>query len=416
MGGTTSTESTPKRLSTDTADQADCAVAKPESALPPLYRQAPTTPPRPQQLLKSSICTENSYKPVKEGLTVAGEVYGPEDTIESALKTLGLEEHLLVSRMTYAIELESVVDKTTHRGKAHRVYDDSGTLGRIGLHHDLWYEEKNGEVILGKETPMTVFAASGRSCRHERYKKTIFLDLDGTLLHSTDIWCREDNTRNGRPVQADLFSESFFGSIGGTTCNWKVYSYERPGVHEFLESIPEDWEVIIFTAGTPFYAELLVPALFKAHFHWQKQKGIKREYHFKILARDHTWSVFKDKNGKRFRNSNGRVLPYRLVKQLENANVEDTRHLSTCMLVDNAAYAVYAPYDSPENERNCHIPVPDYTGAPYYGEDDDRYLSHVTDFLKTLEKVDDVRPRIRDTFHSEQLHALVRRDVENSRK
>lgn len=78
-------------------------------------------------------------------------------------------------------------------------------------------------------------------------KKTLFLDLDETLIHSqTDpVPARYDFTV--RPV------------IGGQAITF--YVTKRPGVDEFLRAAAEAFEVVVFTAGLEQYASLVLDRL-----------------------------------------------------------------------------------------------------------------------------------------------------------
>ncbi|CAE7313546.1 PSR1 [Symbiodinium natans] len=78
-----------------------------------------------------------------------------------------------------------------------------------------------------------------------RGKKTLVLDLDETLVHSSFT-----------PVTCDLVLSVFLG-----TEEHKVYVRKRPGVDEFLKAVAKLYEVAIFTASTSLYANALLDVL-----------------------------------------------------------------------------------------------------------------------------------------------------------
>ena len=74
-------------------------------------------------------------------------------------------------------------------------------------------------------------------------KKTLILDLDETLVHSS--FNPPENPDLTLPVEID-------GSIN------HVYVLVRPGTLEFLEVLSEYYEIVIFTASMQKYAEPLM--------------------------------------------------------------------------------------------------------------------------------------------------------------
>ncbi|KAG8365575.1 hypothetical protein BUALT_Bualt18G0119700 [Buddleja alternifolia] len=78
-------------------------------------------------------------------------------------------------------------------------------------------------------------------------KKTIFLDLDETLVHSTANFPPEKYDFVVRPV------------IEGEKVEF--YVLKRPFVDEFLKFLSEKFEVVVFTAGIEAYASLVVDKL-----------------------------------------------------------------------------------------------------------------------------------------------------------
>jgi len=75
-------------------------------------------------------------------------------------------------------------------------------------------------------------------------KRTVFLDLDETLVHS----------KAGPPPQK--FDFVVRPEIDGETMNF--YVLKRPGVDAFLEALGAKYEVVVFTAGLKEYASLVL--------------------------------------------------------------------------------------------------------------------------------------------------------------
>ncbi|KDP21150.1 hypothetical protein JCGZ_21621 [Jatropha curcas] len=78
-------------------------------------------------------------------------------------------------------------------------------------------------------------------------KKTIFLDLDETLVHS----------KADPPPQ--MFDFVVRPKIDGELMNF--YVLKRPGVDAFLESLAAKYELVVFTAGLKEYASLVLDKL-----------------------------------------------------------------------------------------------------------------------------------------------------------
>ena len=74
-------------------------------------------------------------------------------------------------------------------------------------------------------------------------KKTLVLDLDETLVHSSF-----------KPVEnADIVLPV---EIEGSVCN--IYILVRPGVSTFLKRMYKHYELVVFTASLSKYAEPLM--------------------------------------------------------------------------------------------------------------------------------------------------------------
>ncbi|MED6134970.1 hypothetical protein PIB30_041942 [Stylosanthes scabra] len=84
-----------------------------------------------------------------------------------------------------------------------------------------------------------------------RKRRTVFLDLDETLVHSTPSPAPDHYDFIVRPV------------IDGTVIEF--YVLKRPGLEEFLSSLAAKFEVVIFTAALREYAELVLDRLDEAN-------------------------------------------------------------------------------------------------------------------------------------------------------
>lgn len=95
--------------------------------------------------------------------------------------------------------------------------------------------------------------------RIQRYrdqdKKTLILDLDETLVHSSFEVCPD----------ADIVLNVNFDGVEN-----KIYVKVRPGAVDFLWKITKFYEVVIFTASVANYADPLVDKLDKANYSFYK--------------------------------------------------------------------------------------------------------------------------------------------------
>ena len=124
---------------------------------------------------------------------------------------------------------------------------------------------------------------------------------------------------------------------------------ERPGVHQFLNKLKKYYEIIVFTAGSKDYAELVRSIL-----------DPKREIFNYILSHE---SCLKTRNGL-------------VVKNLE---ILKGRNLRDIIIVDNLAqnFGLHV---------NNGIPI-----LSWYGDKSDNELSYICDYLIAASYADDVR-------------------------
>ncbi|XP_047043318.1 probable C-terminal domain small phosphatase [Lolium rigidum] len=169
-------------------------------------------------------------------------------------------------------------------------------------------------------------------------KKTLFLDLDETLIHSqTD------------PVP-DLYDFTVHPVICGQAITF--YVRKRPGVDAFLHAAADAFEVVVFTAGLEQYASLVLDRLDPAG---------------DLIAHRLYRGACRD-------GGDGR-----LVKDLSATG----RPLGCAIIVDDNpnAYAL-----QPENA----LPV-----VPFIDDDDDKELQKVMGFLDVAAGFDDTRDALR---------------------
>ena len=165
-------------------------------------------------------------------------------------------------------------------------------------------------------------------------KKTLILDLDETLVHSS--FTPFDNNDV-------ILNVDFEGVL------YNIYVLVRPGTIEFIKKVTELFEVIIFTASISKYALPLLDIL-----------DHEKKIHFR-LTREHCTFI------------NGIYI-----KELKKLN----RNLKDLIIVDNSPLA-YA-FDA-ENG----LPI-----KTWYEDKNDQELFHILPILEFLAKVDDVRDYI----------------------
>ncbi|KAH7568718.1 hypothetical protein ACOSP7_011746 [Xanthoceras sorbifolium] len=174
-------------------------------------------------------------------------------------------------------------------------------------------------------------------------KRTIFLDLDETLIHSKP---------DPPPKRFDFIVRP---RIDGEMMNF--YVLKRPGVDAFLESISEKYEVVVFTAGLKEYASLVLDRLDK--------KGLISHR----LYRDSC----KQFDGK-------------FVKDLSEVG----RDLKKAVIVDDNPNAYHF---QPENA----IPV-----KPFTGDNCDVELLKLIDFFQGCQSYVDMRDAAKDFVSSKE--------------
>lgn len=178
-----------------------------------------------------------------------------------------------------------------------------------------------------------------RQTRHSKFRKTLVLDLDETLVHSSlDGDCTPDFT--------------FTVDVG--TIAHVVAVRKRPHLQIFLEHMASRYEVVVFTASQQVYAEQLLDLLDP------EKKLIKHR-----IYRDSC--VFWEGN---------------YLKDLTYLG----RDLAHTLIVDNSPQAFGFQLDN-------GIPI-----ESWYDDDNDTELLKLIPFLEEILEVEDVRPVIAERF------------------
>ena len=166
-------------------------------------------------------------------------------------------------------------------------------------------------------------------------KKTLILDIDETLVHSSLIPFKKND------IELEI-------SLEGVP--YTVYVLVRPGVEKFLKEIGKHFEVITFTASIPEYAKKLIEIL-------DKEKIIKHQ-----LFREHCTRI------------NGTYI-----KELKKLN----RNMQDVIIVDNSPVAFAF-------DINNGLPI-----KSWYNDIDDNELEKILPILLFLAKTKDVRKYIK---------------------
>ncbi|XP_019058886.1 PREDICTED: probable C-terminal domain small phosphatase [Tarenaya hassleriana] len=175
-------------------------------------------------------------------------------------------------------------------------------------------------------------------------KRTIVLDLDETLVHSTMQPPR---------VKTDFMVRV---KIEGTVI--PMFVVKRPGVDEFLERISENYKVVVFTAGITDYASQVLDKLDKKHIISQR------------LYRDSC----KEMNG----------------KYVKDLSLVEGKELGNVLIVDDnpSSFMLH-----PENG----VPI-----KPFVDDMNDRELMKLADFFDRCYRYEDMRDAV-NIFRADQL-------------
>jgi len=181
----------------------------------------------------------------------------------------------------------------------------------------------------GQEDPQWLLDPQSEADRKAN-KKTLVLDLDETLVHSSFTYIPD----------ADFIIEI---ELDGAV--YKVYVRKRPGVDEFMKAVGEKFEVVIFTASLAKYADPLLDIL-------DKDKVVSKRL-FREACVQHYGNYVKDLS--------------LLGRKLEHSIIVDNSPFSYMFQPDNA------------------IPI-----TSWFNDKSDTQLYELLPFLDRLIEVDDV--------------------------
>lgn len=180
-------------------------------------------------------------------------------------------------------------------------------------------------------------------------KKTIVFDLDETLLHCV--------------VQNIEMADKQIEVTMATGTKVKAGVNIRPFALKFLEELAQHFELIVFTASHPNYADKAIDLL------------------------DPNKTIFSK-----------RLFRENCVKTKEGIYIKDLRILNrdpkSVLIVDNAIVSFAFQLDN-------GVPI-----IPFYDDKEDNLLLKMKDFLISLKDVEDVRKIIKNTFRLQELYTL----------
>jgi len=164
----------------------------------------------------------------------------------------------------------------------------------------------------------------------KKNKKTLVLDLDETLVHSSFTYI---------PDADFIIDIELDGAV------YKVYVRKRPGVDEFMRAVGKKFEVVIFTATLAKYADPLLDIL-------DKDRVVGKRL-FREACVQHYGNYVKDLS--------------LLGRKLEHSIIIDNSPFSYMFQPDNA------------------IPI-----TSWFNDKNDRQLYELLPFLDSLVDIDDV--------------------------
>ncbi|CAD8114538.1 unnamed protein product [Paramecium sonneborni] len=172
-------------------------------------------------------------------------------------------------------------------------------------------------------------------------QKTLIIDLDETLVHCNEYSC----------LKSDFFIPMSF--------NEQIYQVGisiRPYAQQFLKSMAQEYEIMIFTASNPDYANKIIDYL-------DPQRNLV------------SYRLFRDD----------------CIQISNNCHIKDLRILNRDMkdivLIDNSAYSFAFQVEN-------GIPI-----IPYLDDKNDKELLHLQHYLKHVLQFDDVRSQNNKIFN-----------------
>ncbi|GAB5357422.1 hypothetical protein AAMO2058_000373400 [Amorphochlora amoebiformis] len=189
--------------------------------------------------------------------------------------------------------------------------------------------------------------------KEDEGKICVVLDMDETMLHSefgeshTDL--RQHEIRQHATTKADFRLRVWYQNRYET-----IRVHMRPGLQTFLEKTAKDFEIVVFTAALPVYANAALDYI----------------------------DTSKNISHRLFRESCVQSNGFAFVKDISKLG----RDMSKVVLVDNSPVAMVA---SPDNS----IPL-----VPFYDNKDDQELPKLLQTLYNLKMAGDVQRGLRQSF------------------
>lgn len=304
-----------------------------------------------------------------------------EDPIMSVFDEIDLNNDGVISKEEFRIAVEKMRHLDVLKMKRSLASNDisfnhkASVLGRTVLisdEFDAWQFMKglpDYKHVSHLCPPVALPPRSSNSLEH-----TLVLDMDETLLH-----CSVDEPSSTDRDPDHTFEVGFQGS------KYLVHSWLRPHLHEFLDKVSENFEVVIFTASQAAYANVILDILDPGKF---KLRCFLLQFLLSLL--NFHPLVFTDNkyfHHRLFRESCIEV-DGNLVKDLNVLG----RDLSKVMMVDNSPHVFGFQIDN-------GIPIESW----FQDMNMDDELHKLEWFLREIQLEDDVRPRIRDKFQVYQL-------------
>ena len=164
-------------------------------------------------------------------------------------------------------------------------------------------------------------------------KKTLILDLDETLIHSS---LKPFNIKDEITIKINSSKDK---NKYDNNTNYIIYLLKRPYLDIFLSIICDIFEVIVFTAGVPDYANSILDKI-------DTEKKIKYR-----LFRDHCIKINKDKYIKNL---------FCLGRDLKNVIIIDNNPISYTLNIDNGLPISTWESNPTDNELIKLIPLLQY--------------------------------------------------------
>mmetsp|Transcript_3598 Transcript_3598/g.10058 ORF Transcript_3598/g.10058 Transcript_3598/m.10058 type:complete len:448 (-) Transcript_3598:125-1468(-) len=195
------------------------------------------------------------------------------------------------------------------------------------------------EQCIPQHRPM-LLPRKTRQCK----KKTLVLDLDETLVHST---------------LEGASSSDFSFKVHFNNQEHVIHVKQRPHLHEFMKSVAELFEVVVFTASQRVYAEKLLNVI----------------------------------------DPNRNLIKHRIYR--ESCVIVDGNYLKDLTVLGRDLSSTFIVDNSPQAfgfQPNNGIPI-----ESWYDDEQDTELLKLLPFLTSLNDVDDVRPHIANKFRLMEL-------------